>query len=128
AALRDLPERAGQLLVRHHLARPRAAVAEIEPLRLSGVREDLARLLEEGGVHPRQRHALLAVLDGRAEDAWARQAAEALERGHPAAEVTGRGEGLGPTRQLGLGGLAGIGGERRRADEVQHVAFPRLRP
>src|SRR6185436_1676564 len=55
----DLAEGARELLVGHHLARARPAIAQVEPLRLGRAAELRARLLDEAGVHERKRHALL---------------------------------------------------------------------
>ena len=53
------------------------------------------------------------VLDGGTQHAPPRHAAEALERGHPAPRLPGVANDFGPARQLVLGGLGGIGGQRR---------------
>src|SRR5712692_11685030 len=79
AALDDLTQGRGKLLVSGDLARPRPPVAEIETLRLGRVAKLGARLLEEIRVHEGQRHALLCQFYGRSQHAPAGHAAEALE-------------------------------------------------
>src|SRR5207247_4513247 len=64
AALGDLAERRRELLVGHHTARARPAVAEVKPLGLPRPAEGRARRLEELDVLERQRHPALGVADG----------------------------------------------------------------
>src|SRR5207247_1462008 len=127
AALGDLAERRRELLVGHHTARARPAVAEVEPLGLPRPAEGRARRLEELDVLERQRHPALGGADGRRQHARAVHGAEALEGGQPAAEVAGRRARLRPARQVVLRAARGVGGPRRAADEVEHVPFAAAR-
>ncbi len=127
-ALRHLAERGGQLLVGDDLARPRAPVAQVEPLGLRRAAELRARLLEERHVGERERDPVLGEIDGGPQHRLARHRAEALVGREPAAQVAGRRASLGAAGQLVLGAPGRIGGERCGPEEVQHVALAGPRP
>ena len=127
AALRDLAQRRRELLVGHDGARARAAVAEVEALRLRRAPERGACGLEEVHVLERQRHAALGELDRGAEHPGAVHRAEALERCQPAAEVARRRARLRAARELVVGAPPGVGRLWRGADEVEHVPLSAAR-